>query len=69
MMLLGRPGLAEAFGRAGRARALERFTGERYLDEYDRLYRELAGPRRVVEDVPDAGGRRPPEHGAASPPG
>ena len=69
MMLLGRPGLAEAFGRAGRARALQRFTGERYLDEYDALYRELAGRRRVAEDVLDAGGPRPPEPGAASPPG
>jgi glycosyltransferase involved in cell wall biosynthesis len=43
--LLGRPGLAEAFGRKGRARALERFTGERYLDEYDTLYREMARSR------------------------
>jgi len=43
--LLTRPDLSEAFGKAGRARALERFTGERYLNDYDRLYRELIGSR------------------------
>jgi glycogen(starch) synthase len=39
--LLERLEAISRFGRAGRERALERFTGERYLNEYDRLYREL----------------------------
>lgn len=41
--LLARPDLARAWGEAGRARALEQFSGERHLDQYDRLYGRLAG--------------------------
>lgn len=39
--LLEHPDAASRFGRAGRRLALDRFTAERYLDEYDRLYQEL----------------------------
>lgn len=39
--LLEHPEAASRFGRAGREQALDRFSGERYLNEYDRLYREL----------------------------
>ncbi len=42
MRLLERPEEASRFGRAGRRRALDLFTGRRYVDEYDRLYRHLA---------------------------
>lgn len=59
--LLERPELARACGRAARARALDRFTGERYLEEYDRLYREL--PRRNATAAGTGHPRRdrPPE--------
>jgi hypothetical protein len=46
----GRPGLrvlledrrlAARLGQAARDRALSRFSGQRYLDEYDALYRQV----------------------------
>jgi glycogen(starch) synthase len=40
--LLSDPETARAVGRAGRARALERFSARRHTDEWDALYRRVA---------------------------
>ena len=41
--LFAEPGLADRLGVAGRARAVERYQLSRTVDEYDNLYRRLAG--------------------------
>ncbi len=47
--LLERPEAITRYGLAGRERALERFSGQRYLEEYHRLYQRLGATGSTLE--------------------